>query len=96
VARSYFEVGVIWTNGDLQPNNDQQAHRLGSTLLNNSVIETFTQNVQSDNNCFSCHNTLMYNPSDPSIQPLQGTNINLSHIILEAYIDNQPKGKGNR
>ncbi|HEX3530504.1 MAG TPA: hypothetical protein VH988_25865 [Thermoanaerobaculia bacterium] len=96
VARSYFEVGAIWTNGDLKPNDDQQAHRLGSTLLNNSVIETFTQNVQSDNNCFSCHNTLMYNPSDPSIQPLQGTNINLSHIILEAYVDNQPKGKGNR
>lgn len=95
VARNYFEVGAIWTNGDLQPNNDQQANRLGSTLLNNSVIETFTQNVQSANNCFSCHNTLMYNPSDPSIQPLQGTNINLSHIILEAYVANQNKG-GNR
>ncbi len=55
------------------------------------MIETFTQNVQSENNCFSCHNTLMYNPSDPSIPPLQGTNINLSHIILEAYVANQPK-----
>lgn len=96
VARNYFEVGAIWTNGDLQPNNDQQANRIGSTLLNNSVIETFTQNVQSDNNCFSCHNTLMYNPSDPSIQPLQGTNINLSHVILEAYVANQPKGKGKQ
>lgn len=96
VARSYFEVGAIWTNGDLQPNNDQQANRIGSTLLNNSVIETFTQNVQSDNNCFSCHNTLMYNPSDPSIPPLQGTNINLSHVILEAYVANQPKKKEAR
>lgn len=96
VARNYFEVGAIWTNGDLQPNNDQQAHRIGSTLLNNSVIETFTQNVQSDNNCFSCHNTLMYNPSDPSIPPLQGTNINLSHVILEAYVANQPKTKETR
>lgn len=96
LARSYFEVGAIWTNGDLQPNNDQQANRLGSTLLNNAVIETFTQNVQHDNNCFSCHNTQMYNPSDPSIPSLQGTNINLSHIILEAYLQNQPKGKGNR
>lgn len=88
---NYFEVGAIWTNGDLQPNNDQQAHRIGSTLLNSAVIETFTQNVQSENNCFSCHNTLMYNPTDPSIPPLQGTNINLSHIILEAYVANQPK-----
>jgi hypothetical protein len=96
VAKNYFEVGAIWTNGDLQPNNDQQANRLGSTLLNNAVIETFTQNVQSDNNCFSCHNTLMYNPPEASVQPLQGTNINLSHIILEAYLQNQPQGKGNR
>jgi hypothetical protein len=96
VARNYFEVGAIWTNGDLQPNNDQQAHLLGSTLLNNSVIETFTQNVQSDHNCFSCHNTLMYNPANPSTPSLQGTNINLSHVILEAYVDNQPKGKGKR
>ncbi len=93
VARNYFEVGAIWTNGDLQPNNDQQANRLGSTLLNSSVIETFTQNVQSQNNCFSCHNTLMYNPTDPSIPPLQGTNINLSHVILEAYVRNQGKEK---
>jgi hypothetical protein len=38
----------------------------------------------------------MYNPSNPSIQPLQGTNINLSHIILEAYIANQGQGKENR
>lgn len=93
VFGNYFEVGAIWTNGDLQPNNDQQAHRIGSTLLNSSVIETFTQNVQSENNCFSCHNTLMFNPDDPSIPPLQGTNINLSHIILEAYVANQPKGE---
>lgn len=93
---NYFEVGAIWTDGDLQPNNDQQANLKGSTLLNNSVIETFTQNTSGENNCFWCHNTLMYNPPDPSIQPLQGTNINLSHIILEAYIANQPNGRENR
>jgi hypothetical protein len=96
-AKSYFEVGAIWTNGDLQPNNDQQAHLVGSTLLNNSVIETFTQNIQTSHDCFSCHNTLMYNPTTPTFPPLQGTNINLSHVILQAYVDNQPKqGKGNR
>jgi hypothetical protein len=38
----------------------------------------------------------MYNPPEASVQPLQGTNINLSHIILEAYLQNQPQGKGNR
>lgn len=88
--RNYFEVGAIWTDGNLQPNDDLQANRLGSTLLNSSTIETFTQNVASENNCFSCHNTLMYNPTDPSIQPLQGTNLNVSHIIMEAYVANQP------
>lgn len=103
VARRYFEVGAIWLHSATEPNsklftpnNNLQEFRAGSTLLNNSVIETFTQNVQSSNNCFSCHNTLMYNPSDPSIPPLQGTNLNISHIILEAYVENQPKGKGNR
>lgn len=94
VWRNYFEVGAIWTNGDLQPNNDQQANLKGSTLLANSVIETFNQAVQSQNNCFQCHNTLMYNPTDPSIQPLQGTNLNISHVILEAYVDNQPSTGG--
>jgi hypothetical protein len=101
LARNYFEVGAIWILGKngkvvIQPNDTLQANLTGSTLLNNAVIETFTQNVQSDHNCFSCHNTLMYNPTDPSIPPLQGTNINLSHVILEAYVANQPKGKGNR
>ena len=87
--RNYFEVGAVWTNGNLQPNNDQQANLIGSTKLSNAVLETFTQQVQSENNCFSCHNTLMFNPSDPNIRPLQGTNINLSHIISTAYLDNQ-------
>ncbi|HEV7505212.1 MAG TPA: hypothetical protein VGS07_09890 [Thermoanaerobaculia bacterium] len=98
VARHYFEVGAIWILGKdhkvvIQPNDNLQASLTGSTLLNNSVIETFTQNIQTSNNCFTCHNTLMYNPTNPSIQPLQGTNINLSHIILEAYVDNQKQGR---
>ncbi len=99
VARNYFEVGAIWItpglNGNvvLQPNSTLQDNLTGSTLLNNSVIETFTQNLSGSNNCFGCHNTLQYQPSNPSIQPLQGTNINLSHVILEAYVANQNKGR---
>lgn len=89
--RNYFEVGAVWTNGDLQPNNDQQANLIGSTKLSNATIETFTQQVASQNNCFSCHNTLMFNPTDLTIPPLQGTNINLSHIITTAYVQNHGK-----
>lgn len=91
VWKNYFEVGAIWTNGDLKPNETLQDALIGSTLLSNATIETFTQAIRSENNCFSCHNTLMFNPTDPSVTPLQGTNLNVSHIILEAYLANQPE-----
>ena len=90
--RNYFEVGAIWTNPQpppLEPDSSLQDVLVGSTLLSNATIETFTQTVRSENNCFSCHNTEMYNPTDFKIAPLQGTNLNLSHIILEAYVENQ-------
>ena len=91
LLKSYFEVGAVWTTGVIAPNSTLQDTLVGSKLLGNAVIETFNQAVQSQNNCFSCHNTMMFNPTDPKIQPLQGTDINLSHIILNAYLENQPK-----
>lgn len=90
VLRNYFEVGAVWTTGNpLQPNSSLQDVLVGSKLLSNATIETFTQNTRSENNCFRCHNTLMFNPMESTIDPLQGTNLNLSHIILEAYTENQ-------
>lgn len=89
VIRHYFEVGAVWQAfNSLQVNSDLQDDMTGSVLLANSVIETFNQAIASQNNCFSCHNTLMFSPDDPDVPPLQGTNLNLSHIILEAYEEN--------
>jgi hypothetical protein len=102
VARNYFEVGAVWIHPPtgpvvLPPNSTlQQMPLAGSTLLNNSVVETFTQNVVGNNNCFGCHNTMMYNPPNSSIPSLQGTDINLSHVILEAYVQNQNQRKEKR
>lgn len=96
LLKNYFEVGAEWTTGvtsppTFVPNSTLQDTLVGSRLLGNAVIETFNQQVQSQNNCFSCHNTMMFNPSDPKVPPMQGTNISLSHIILRAYLDNQNK-----
>jgi hypothetical protein len=91
LLKNYFEVGAEWTTGVIVPNSTLQDTLIGSRLLGNAVIETFNQQVQSQNNCFSCHNTMMFNPADPKIEPMQGTNISLSHIILNAYLKNQGK-----
>ncbi len=91
LLKNYFEVGAEWTTGTIVPNSTLQDTLIGSRLLGNAVIETFNQQVQSQNNCFSCHNTMMFNPPDPKIQPMQGSNISLSHIILRAFLDNQGK-----
>jgi hypothetical protein len=91
LLKNYFEVGAEWTTGVIVPNSTLQDTLVGSRLLGNAVIETFNQQVQSQNNCFSCHNTMMFNPPDPKIPPMQGTNISLSHIILRAFLDNQGK-----
>lgn len=91
LLKHYFEVGAEWTTGVIVPNSTLQDTLVGSRLLGNAVIETFNQQVQSQNNCFSCHNTMMFNPADPKVMPMQGTNISLSHIILNAYLKNQGK-----
>jgi len=62
----------------------------GSTLLSNPLIETFTQITQSQNNCLSCHNSMQYQPSERAIEPLQGSMLNTSHIILQAYVSDAP------
>ncbi len=58
----------------------------GSTKLSNSVIETFTQAIDSENECFSCHNTMSLTavPSDKAVIP--GKNVLTSHILLQNYL----------
>ena len=91
-AKYYHEVGAVWFNEPdaLVPNwsltvNDSL--QTGSKTLSNAVIETFTQDNHSQNSCFSCHNTLKYNPVNGL--PIDGKNVLTSHILLKNYINAQ-------
>ena len=91
--KNYMEVGAIWFNpskGKLVPNwtpNADSLNRItGSTKLSNATIETFTQNIVSQNECFSCHNTLAVTFVPNGRQILPGKNVSTSHILLKNYI----------
>jgi hypothetical protein len=89
-AKPYEEIGAIWSQSDSSvPNkvgNTFQTILLGSTVLSNPVIETFTQSDIGQDNCFACHNSLQYQPSDPALVPLHASMLNLSHILLQVYV----------
>lgn len=91
VWRNYFEVGAIWfvktdaLNPNWNPNTDKGLIT-GSTELSNATIETFTQNVASENECFSCHNTMSVATVPEGDEVLPGKNILTSHIILQNYL----------
>lgn len=101
IWKNYLEIGAIWflEKDQLRPNlpldtidgGGGQPKITGSTHLNNATIETFTQDVASANNCFACHNTTMRYAEHENIAPLKGHNVNISHILLEAYLQNQDK-----
>jgi len=93
-AQNYYEVGAVWFNEPdvLVPDwsltiND--SIQTGSKTLSNAVIETFTQDTHSQNSCFSCHNTLKYNPIKGD--PIAGKNVLTSHILLKNYINAESK-----
>ncbi|NUO02482.1 MAG: hypothetical protein HUU01_17900 [Saprospiraceae bacterium] len=89
--RNYFEVGAIWFNtekGVLKPNwspNIDSSMVTGSLLLSNATIETFTQKVQSQNECFSCHNTMPLTNVPLGKPILPGKNLITSHILVKNY-----------
>jgi hypothetical protein len=93
VWKNYAEIGAIWfkSGKDLVPNDpiDTDDKVTGSLRLNNTTIETFTQDVTSENNCFKCHNTTMKFSSNPEVKPLPGKNVNISHVLVNAYMRNQ-------
>ncbi|WP_172327356.1 hypothetical protein [Mangrovicoccus sp. HB161399] len=91
-AKGYEEVGAVWSVKDDasdpskgKVNTTFQDALIGSTLLSNPVVETFTQTSASQDNCFSCHNTIQYQPSDPAITPLDPSILNLSHFLMQIY-----------
>lgn len=89
VFGSYYEGGAIWLGqkNALKPNETQQDLIVGSTDLSNVTMETFTQKVKSQRNCFGCHNTLQRFPEQQGtgVDPLPGLNLNVSHILVNHY-----------
>lgn len=90
IAKPYEEIGAIWSHNDAKfpnkLNNTFQTKLLGSTVLSNPVIESFTQTDISQDNCFACHNSLQYQPSNAALVPLHASMLNLSHILLQVYV----------
>ncbi len=99
---NYFEVSAIWfkqpnalePNMSLTTNVDKDGKQLliGGLHLSNSTIETFTQNQSTMDNCFRCHNTTqIFPPKGTNLNPLQGTNLNISHALVNMYFWAQEK-----
>lgn len=99
IWRNYFEVGAIWfnkidaLNPNWNPDSDTQGLITGSTTLSNSVIETFTQAIVSQNECFSCHNTMSVTTVAPGTPVIPGKNVLTSHILLQKYLGAKRKVK---
>lgn len=92
IWKNYFEVGAIWFNAPdlLEPNwnpNVVDSILTGSLELSNATIETFTQKIVSENECFSCHNTNAVTDVPSEFKMLGGKNINLSHVLLKNYTE---------
>jgi len=90
-AKTYEEVGAVWSRSDSSMpdklNTTFQDALVGSTVLSNPVIETFTQTDVAQDNCFACHNSLQFQPADPAIPPLHASMLNLSHFLMQIYVD---------
>jgi|GEM_PF-336627 len=89
VFDTYDYGGAIWLAADdgLVPNSTLQDLITGSTALSNVTMETFTQKVLEQNNCFGCHNTMQRFPQQTGtgVKPLPGKNLNVSHILVNNY-----------
>ena len=109
VWANYREIGAIWfkTNKGLNPNmslatdfNDKGNQLLiGSLMLSNPTIETFTQFTSTENNCFRCHNTeqrLLTSSSGRLLDPLKPMNLNISHAFVNIYTWSQEMALDNK
>jgi len=100
IWKNYQEVGAIWFKGEntLEPAMSIATDTLlsGSLSLSNSTIETFTQVASTENNCFRCHNTLQQLPSQPGLEALPASNLNISHALLNIYFWSQENDQTNQ
>ena len=85
--------GTFTPSGCVVQGSDQPGARLiGSLLLSNATIETFTQSQSTMDSCFRCHNTNQrFNPAPGGPQALPGKNVNISHIIVNGYFRNRER-----
>lgn len=93
VWRNYSFMGAMWLNNpdrDFKESSDfnKLAAALagtkvlgGDTKLSNTTMETFTQ---SNENCFSCHNTMAQSIGQGDGIP--GKRLNMSHALSAAYM----------
>lgn len=92
IWRNYIEIGAVWfkkgnaLKPDWNPNTNQNRLITGSVQLSNSVIETFTQHIKSQNECFSCHNTMPIFNTPEGVSMVGGKNVSTSHILLKNYL----------
>ena len=95
---NYHEVGSIWFNrsNGLEPGMtlatdfDSSGKQLliGSLMLSNSTIETYTQFASAQNNCFRCHNTeqrLLGTVNGHALTSLKPMNLNISYAFSNIY-----------
>jgi hypothetical protein len=89
VFSHYYLGGAIWlaANDGLVPDSTLQDLITGSTDLSNVTMETFTQKVLEQRNCFGCHNTMQRFPptTGTGVAPLPGLNVSVSHILVNHY-----------
>ncbi len=87
--------GTLTATGCVVAGRDEPGARLiGSLLLSNATIETFTQSQSTMNSCFRCHNTnqrLYLGDAPGGLPALPGKNLNISHIIVNGYFRNQER-----
>ncbi len=97
IFSNYYLGGAIWLKepNALVPNSTQQDLITGSTDLSNVTLETFTQKVNTERNCFSCHNTMQRFPPNPGtgVDPLPGKNVSVSHILVNNYFQRSERAK---
>ena len=96
VRKNYEMIGAVWLDRPLdrdgEPGTFVEGHPFGdellagATKLSSSTMETFTQNTNSQRNCFGCHDTTpqLVTTTTPNII-LKGARINVSHMILRAF-----------
>jgi hypothetical protein len=82
---NYDEIGAVWlVPGALKPNINPVGIAVGSTQLENSVMETFQQAM--DQNCFACHKTTQQGAPSGNGPSIPATNLNISHALMNQLL----------